>query len=124
MGYELWPQSLEACLRRAWEYTDGDLPLLVTENGIGTDDDGQRIAFVGEALRGLRRCLDDGIDVHGYTYWSLLDNFEWAFGYGPRFGLVDVDRATFERVPKPSANWLSAVARANALPVDAGEPVR
>jgi beta-glucosidase len=124
MGYELWPQSLEACLRRAWEYTDGDLPLLVTENGIGTDDDGQRIAFVRDALTGVRRCLDDGIDVCGYTYWSLLDNFEWAYGYGPRFGLVDVDRTTFERIPKPSARWLSAVARANAVPVDAGEPVR
>jgi beta-glucosidase len=116
MGYELWPQALEACLRRAWDYTDGDLPLLVTENGIGTDDDEQRIAYVSEALAGVLRCLADGLDIRGYTYWSLLDNFEWAYGYGPRFGLVDVDRTTFERQPKPSAQWLSAVAAANALP--------
>jgi beta-glucosidase len=115
MGYELWPQALEACLRRAWDYTDGDLPLLVTENGIGTDDDGQRIAYVREALAGVLRCIADGLDVRGYTYWSLLDNFEWAYGYGPRFGLVDVDRTTFERVPKPSALWLSSVARGNTL---------
>jgi beta-glucosidase len=116
MGYEYWPQSLEATLRRAWEVTKGQVPLIVTENGIGTDDDDQRIAYVREALIGVQRCIADGIDVRGYTYWSLLDNFEWAYGYGPRFGLVDVDRATFVRTPKPSAAWLGGVARANALP--------
>jgi len=64
----------------------------------------------------VRRCLDDGVDVRGYFYWSLLDNFEWVLGYRPRFGLVSVDRATFARVPKPSASWFGDVARANALP--------
>ena len=63
----------------------------------------------------MLRAIADGIDVRGYTYWSLLDNFEWAYGYRPRFGLVAVDRTTFERTPKPSAAWLAAVARANAL---------
>src|SRR5690606_32943808 len=93
----------------------GEVPLLVTENGIGTCDDGQRIAYVSEALAGVRRALDDGIDVRGYTYWSLLDNFEWAYGYRPRFGLVAVDRRTFERVPKPSAAWFAQVVRHNAV---------
>ena len=116
MGYEHWPQALEACLRRAWSYTEGEVPLLVTENGIGTDDDDQRIDYVATALAGVLRCIDDGLDVRGYTYWSLLDNFEWGYGYGPRFGLVDVDRTTFVRTPKPSAWWLADVARANALP--------
>jgi beta-glucosidase len=116
MGYEHWPQALEACLRRAWDYTEGEVPLLVTENGIGTDDDDQRIDYVSTALEGVLRCVDDGLDVRGYTYWSLLDNFEWAFGYGPRFGLVDVDRTTFARAPKPSAHWLAGVVKTNALP--------
>jgi len=116
MGYEHWPQALEACLRRAWAYTEGEIPLLVTENGIGTDDDDQRISYVAASLAGVLRAIADGVDVRGYTYWSLLDNFEWAFGYRPRFGLVEVDRATFGRQPKPSARWLSDVARANALP--------
>lgn len=116
MGYEYWPQSLEATLRRAWEYTGGRTPLIVTENGIGTDDDTQRIRYLDAALAGVLRAIADGVDVRGYTCWSLLDNFEWSFGYAPRFGLVEVDRTTFARTPKPSARWLAGVAAANALP--------
>ena len=119
MGYEYWPQSLEATIRRAWSVTGG-IPVVVTENGIGTDDDDQRRAFVSEALAGVRRCLDDGIDVRGYIHWSLMDNFEWVLGYVPTFGLVAVDRQEFRRVPKPSAAWLGRVARANSL--EAGAP--
>ncbi len=115
MGYEYWPASLEACLRRAWEHTGGRVPLLVTENGIGTTDDDQRIAYVREALAGVLRALADGVDVRGYTYWSLLDNFEWGYGYRPRFGLVSVDRETFARTPKPSYAWFREVVRANRL---------
>ena len=115
MGYEFWPQALEATIRRAWDLTEGNVPILVTENGCGTDDDDQRIDYVFQALQGVLRCLADGIDVRGYTYWSLLDNFEWAFGYGPRFGLTSVDRTTFARTPKLSAEWFRDVARANAL---------
>jgi beta-glucosidase len=114
MGYEYWPQALEAVIRRAWEYTGGT-PLVVTENGIGTAVDTERITFVTEALSGVRRCLDEGIDIRGYVYWSLLDNFEWALGYAPTFGLVSVDRQSLERRPKPSATWLGGVARANAM---------
>ena len=114
MGYEFYPEALEGTVRRAWEKTGG-LPVLVTENGVGTTDDAARIEYVRRALAGLRRCLDDGIDVRGYTYWSLLDNFEWVLGYVPTFGLVEVDRTTFERRPKPSAAWYGSVARANGL---------
>jgi beta-glucosidase len=115
MGYEFWPQAVEATVRRAWEVTGGT-PVLVTENGISTMVDTERVAFVTEALAAVQRCLADGLDVRGYFYWSLMDNFEWVLGYGPRFGLVDVDPATFERRPKPSAQWFGSVARANALP--------
>jgi beta-glucosidase len=115
MGYEFWPETLEACIRRATLVTEG-VPVLVTENGIATADDAERIEYVERALRGVLTCLADGITVLGYTYWSLLDNFEWSLGYGPTFGLIAVDRDTQERRVKPSARWLGAVARANALP--------
>ena len=114
MGYEYWPQSLEASIRHAIDVSG--VPVYVTENGIGIDDDTTRIEFVTESLAGLGRCLADGLDVRGYFYWSLLDNFEWAEGYKPRFGLVGVDRETFVRTPKPSAAWLGAAAKANTLP--------
>jgi beta-glucosidase len=93
----------------------GSVPLLVTENGIGTEDDEQRVQYVTEALHRVRRCLDDGLDVRGYFYWSLLDNFEWALGYRPTFGIVAVDRHTQERTVKPSARWLGEIARTNRL---------
>ena len=115
MGYEFWPDALRACLARAWEVTRGEIPLIVTENGIGTDDDEQRIEYVRTALEGVLKAIANGIDVRGYTYWSLLDNFEWAFGYRPKFGLVSVDRTTFARTPKPSARWLGHIAKENAL---------
>ncbi len=114
MGYEFWPEALEGTIRRAWEVTE-QTPIYVTENGIGTDDDTRRVEYVQRALRGVRRCLDDGIDIRGYTYWSALDNFEWALGYKPTFGLIAVDRETFERRPKPSAAWLGEIARTGTL---------
>jgi beta-glucosidase len=114
MFYDFYPHALEHTVRRAWDMTEGT-PIIVTENGIATDDDDLRIAFVAEALRGLHRCISDGIDARGYVYWSLLDNFEWALGYTPTFGLVAVDRSTQERAPKPSAGRLGEIARANAL---------
>lgn len=112
MGYEFWPEALEATIRRAWRET-GNVPVLVTENGIATTDDSRRIEFVRRALLGVRRALHDGIDVRAYTYWSALDNFEWAFGYGPTFGLIGVDRADQRRTVKPSARWLGNLARRN-----------
>ena len=115
MGYEFWPEALEATVRRAWEVTE-QTPVLVTENGISTDDDERRVAYVRRALEGVLRCLADGIEVQGYTYWSALDNFEWAAGYLPKFGLVAVDRETQARMVKPSARWLGDIAKANALP--------
>ena len=115
MGYEFWPDALAATLRRAREVTGPDLPLIVTENGIGTADDGRRIAYVERALDGVLDCIADGLDIRGYFYWTAFDNFEWAFGYRPTFGLISVDRATQQRRPKPSASWLGAIARANAV---------
>jgi beta-glucosidase len=113
MGYEYWPRAAEAAIRHAVDVTGA--PVYVTENGIGTDDDDQRVRYVRDSLEGVAAAIADGLDVRGYFYWSLLDNFEWAFGYRMRFGLVAVDRATQARAVKPSGAWLGEVVRANAI---------
>lgn len=113
MGWEYYPGALEAGVRNAWQRAGGT-PVLVTENGIATADDGRRIAYTHAALEGLHRAMRDGVDVRGYLHWSLLDNYEWGT-YRPTFGLVAVDRRTFARTPKPSLRWLGEVATANAL---------
>jgi beta-glucosidase len=113
MGYEFWPEALEQTIRYAAERAR--VPVYVTENGVATEDDARRVEYVKRALAGVRKCLADGIDVRGYFHWSLLDNFEWNFGYRPKFGLVAVNRETFERRVKPSARFLGAIARANGV---------
>ncbi len=114
MGYEFYPEALGGAIRRTHRACPG-VPVLVTENGIATAIDEKRIAYIDRAMRQVLACLAEGIDVRGYMYWSLLDNFEWALGYAPTFGLVAVDRHTFARYPRPSAAWLGSVARARAL---------
>jgi beta-glucosidase len=113
-GMEYRPQALGAAVRYAAGVLPGT-PLLVTENGVATADDEQRIRFTTDALQGLAEAIAGGADVRGYVHWSLLDNFEWMLGYLPTFGLVAVDRETFARTPKPSLAWLGEVAKRNGL---------
>ncbi len=112
-GYEFYPQALANTIR--WAHTAIGKPIYVTESGIATDDDTRRIVFIDQALAGVRDCLDEGIPVHSYLYWSLLDNFEWTSGYSKHFGLVAVDLQTFKRTLKPSALHLGAIAKANRI---------
>lgn len=109
VGTAYRPDALAMAVRHTWDVTGG-VPILVTENGIATGDDTRRIAYTQEALRHLFTAADDGIDVRGYLHWSALDNFEWGH-WEPTFGLIAVDRETFERHPKPSLAWLGDVAR-------------
>jgi len=114
-GYEFYPQALGNTIR--WAHKTIGKPIYVTENGIATNDDTRRIAFIDQALASLKECLAEGIKVHSYLYWSLLDNFEWTSGYSKHFGLVAVDLKTFKRTLKPSANHLGRIARANGARV-------
>lgn len=104
MGWEDRPEAIGEVLR--WVGSRWPTPLIVTENGYPGPDNARRSAFITDALAGVRRAIADGIDVRGYFYWSLLDNFEWMLGYGQRFGLVAVD-AQLERRIKPSAKQFS-----------------
>lgn len=109
MGWEIRPEGLTEILTRLARDHTGALPIYVTENGMaaaaGDDvaDDPARVAFIGDHLRAARAAMDQGVDLRGFFYWSLLDNYEWGFGYGPRFGLVHVDYQTMTRTPK--ASW-------------------
>ncbi|WP_255506076.1 family 1 glycosylhydrolase [Mycolicibacterium sp. 018/SC-01/001] len=107
-GWENYPNALGGAVRRTARVV-GDVPIIVTENGIATADDDERIRFTTQALTSLRAAMDDGIDVRGYLHWSLLDNYEWGT-WEPTFGLIAVDRATFNRRPKPSLAWLGSLA--------------
>jgi beta-glucosidase len=113
VGWAYRPDALGIALRHTKDVV-GDVPLLVTENGIATSDDARRIAYTSTTLNHLLDAIDDGIDVRGYLHWSLLDNFEWGH-WEPTFGLIAVDRETFERHPKPSLDWLGRIALANRI---------
>ena len=108
---DIYPLSLAGAVRYA--HAAAGVPVFVTEHGLGHRDDTLRAAMIGPALAGLLDVIEDGVPVLGYLHWSLLDNFEWVFGFDVRFGLHEVDRATFTRKPKPSAAVYSAIARAN-----------
>lgn len=106
MNYEFYPEGLEHVIRKVAEDFKGNL--IVTENGIATNDDSRRIAFIEKALAGVENCIKDGIPVKGYCHWSLIDNFEWQKGYSMTFGLISVDRSTQTRMPKESLSYLGS----------------
>ncbi len=114
MGSEVYPPSLAGVARYAHAVTGN--PIMVTEHGVGTDDDRIRANLIPAALTELKKAMDEGVPVLGYLHWSLVDNYEWVFGYRIHFGLHTLDRKTFERKAKPSAAELAGIARANALP--------
>ena len=123
MGWEIDPEGLYDFLTRVGRDYPG-VPLYVTENGAAMPDekgpdgavhDPDRIAYLDAHFRAAHRAIAGGVDLRGYFVWSLLDNFEWSFGYSKRFGLVYVDFETLERTPKDSARWYAGVTRANGL---------
>lgn len=114
MGTAVEPASLGGAVRYAYEVAQ--VPVFVTEHGIGTDDDAARVRFLAPSLAGLREAMADGVPVLGYCHWTLLDNFEWVGGYTSHLGLHAVDRTTFERIPKPSAGEYARLVRAKGVP--------
>ena len=116
MDWEIYPQGLYDFLTRLSREYVGDLPLYVTENGMAWDDkvengavfDPERTKFVSDHILAAKRAIADGANVKGFFYWSLLDNYEWAFGYEKRFGMIHVDFDTLKRTPKASYYALKA----------------
>ena len=124
-AWEIDPDALELVLREVHAICP-DMPLYITENGLGLDDawvdgeidDAPRIAFVRDHLAAVHRAIEAGVDVRGYYMWSLLDNFSWINGYKKRYGFLHVDRETLARTPKRSAHWFAEVSESNAVAVD------
>jgi beta-glucosidase len=123
MGWEIDEQGLLEVLRRvAADYPA--VPLFITENGAAFDDefgpdgtveDADRLAYVERHLRACHAAITAGVPLRGYFAWSLMDNFEWTWGYTKRFGLVHVDFASQRRSPKRSAMWYSGVIKQGSL---------
>jgi beta-glucosidase len=120
MGWEIYPDGLRSFLLRLAQDHVGDLPVYVTENGMAWDDqitdgavdDAERMRFIADHMAATKGAIAAGANVKGFFYWSLLDNYEWAFGYERRFGLIHVDFDTLKRTPKASYHALkSALAR-------------
>lgn len=112
MGWEVCPEGFYHCLRRAGSY---GLPVYITENGIGTDDDEQRCRYIVRHVAQAHRALRDGVDLRSYLHWTFQDNFEWTLGYSQRFGLIERPVPSLDRIPKPSAYLFRDIARANGV---------
>jgi beta-glucosidase len=122
--WEIVPDCLYDLLVRVPKEWTGDLPLYIHENGCAMPDvvdpdgevrDTRRLEYIREHLIRCHRAIEAGVPLKGYYVWSLLDNFEWAWGYAKRFGIVYVDFATQKRILKASAKWFAEVARTGRL---------
>lgn len=112
LGWEIYPQGIYLALVKLKNY---GLPIIITENGLADGADSQRAQFILNHLIQVHRAIEEGIDVRGYLHWSLLDNFEWAEGFRPRFGLVEVDYATQRRRIRVSAHTYAKICKTNAI---------
>ena len=114
MGYEYRPQAILYNLHRIHKvFPDKDI--FITENGIATDNDNERIEFVSDVLSDVHEYLSKNGKVMGYLYWSILDNFEWDLGYKMNFGLIEIDKDNFSRKPHESAYWYGNISKTNNL---------
>lgn len=112
LGWDIYPKGILKALREASKFKK---PIYITENGLADADDSKREWFIKEHLKYVHKAIEDGIDVKGYFYWSLLDNFEWKEGWWPQFGLYEVDRKTLERKIRPSARAYAEICKNNFL---------
>ena len=124
MGWPITPDGLGALMVDLTRRYPKLPPLYVTENGCAYDDpvvdgrcrDPRRIDYLDAHIRAVHAAIEEGADVRGYFQWSLMDNFEWSYGYAMRFGMVHIDYDTLARTPKDSAHWYRDVIRRNGLP--------
>ncbi|HLX56826.1 MAG TPA: glycoside hydrolase family 1 protein [Ktedonobacteraceae bacterium] len=115
---EIYPPGLYRVLKAVYKRTRGNKPLYITENGFSDTLDDRRPRAILEHLAMAHRAIGEGIPVRGYLHWTLVDNFEWTEGWGVRFGLIELDPQTQERIPRSSASMFGEICRANAITED------
>lgn len=114
MGWIAYPEGIYKAIKEASQ--DYQIPIYITENGFPTDigiKDEERVKFIQDHLHFVKKAIDEGADVRGYNFWSLTDNFEWLYGFEPRFGLVEIDYKTLERKPRKSFYAYRDIIRGN-----------
>jgi beta-glucosidase len=112
LGWDVYPEGLYQLLLRLKKY---ELPIMITENGICTSEDIERWEFISSHLKSVHKAMEQGVPLIGYLYWSLLDNFEWDKGFGPRFGLIEMDYKTQNRMVRESAVKFSRICKTGSL---------
>lgn len=113
MGWEIFPEGIYDILM---DFSDYHLPIYITENGIASTNDDRRVRFLLSYLKEIYHAIDAGVDVRGYFHWSLIDNYEWIEGLAARFGLIEVDYKTQQRIPRPSSKVYAEVIKNNGIP--------
>ena len=108
-----------ACAQALKLFRRHGVPLMVTENGIATSDEGLRTRYLADHVEAVAHAMSEGVPVLGYLYWTLMDNYEWVEGRGARFGLVEVEFATQQRTVRPAAMVFKAVCQSNSIDVSA-----
>lgn len=115
LGWELYPEGIFDILN---DFSSYDKPIYITENGLASTNDDRRARFLVGYLQHIYHAISKGVDVRGYFYWSLVDNFEWHEGFEPRFGLIEVNYETQKRTPRPSAHLYAEIIQHNSISHD------
>lgn len=116
MGWEVYPKGIYGMVKSA--HSRFKKPIYITENGLADAKDAKRAEFIKEHIKWIARAMNDGVDVRGYLYWSLLDNFEWDKGFWPRFGLVEINYENMERKIRSSAYEYKKIIEENSIPLE------
>jgi beta-glucosidase len=112
VGWELYPDSVYQCLIDLKKY---NVPIVITENGLADSKDEHREWYIKEVVKGMYKAIKEGVDLRGYLHWSLLDNFEWAHGFWPEFGLIHVNRKDQKRTVRESAKRYGKISKENGI---------
>lgn len=112
IGWGIYPKGIYYTLKDLKRYNK---PIYIIENGLADAKDEKRAKFIIDHLKWIHKAMEEGVDVRGYFHWSLMDNYEWAYGFRPRFGLIEIDYKTLKRKPRSSSKVYAEICKNNAV---------